>query len=158
MSLRAQRLSVFHILVVLAPILFVASGSYIDAQSYRYLMPLHAALPVVYAVGIEAALRTNRMAGIALLAVLVSLFALQQADWYRRLEPDREAHAIVDCLNSAGVRAARADYWLSYKLTFLTGERVIVAPANGVDRYPPYTAAVRRSRLPPPSSACRRRP
>jgi hypothetical protein len=40
-------------------------------------------------------------------------------------------------------RVARADYWLSYKLTFLTGERVIVAPTNGVDRYPPYTAAVR---------------
>jgi hypothetical protein len=106
-------------------------------------MPVHAALPVVYAVGIEAALRTNRMTGVALLTALVSLFAFQQVAWYRRLEPDREAHAIVDCLNRAGVRAARADYWLSYKLTFLTGERVIVAPINGADRYPPYTAAVR---------------
>ena len=136
-------ISVFHIFVVLAPILFVASGSYIDAQSYRYLMPVHAALPVVYAVGIDAALRTNRMAGVALLAALVSLFAFQQVEWYRRLEPDREAHAIVNCLDKAGVRAARADYWLSYKLTFLTGERVIVAPTNGTDRYPPYAAAVR---------------
>ena len=41
------------------------------------------------------------------------------------------------------MRAAFADYWLSYKLTFLTGERIIVAPENGVDRYPPYTAQVR---------------
>jgi hypothetical protein len=151
-------ISVFHIFVVVAPILFVASGSYIDAQSYRYLMPVHAALPVVYAVGIEAALRTNRMAGVALLAALVSLFAWQQAEWYRRLEPDREALAIVNCLNKSGIRAARADYWLSYKLTFLTGERVIVAPTNGTDRYPPYTATVRAEpsaatieRLPPAS-------
>jgi hypothetical protein len=151
-------ISVFHIFVVVAPILFVASGSYIDAQSYRYLMPVHAALPVVYAVGIEAALRTNRMAGVALLAALVSLFAWQQAEWYRRLEPDREALAIVNCLNKSGIRAARADYWLSYKLTFMTGERVIVAPTNGTDRYPPYTATVRAEpsaatieRLPPAS-------
>lgn len=151
--------SVFHIFVVLAPILFVASGSYIDAQSYRYLMPVHAALPVVYAVGIEAALRTNRMAGLALLAALASLFAFQQVEWYRRLEPDREALAIVRCLNRAGVRAARADYWLSYKLTFLTGEGVIVAPTSGTDRYPPYTAIVRGEpsartieRLPPASA------
>ena len=139
----ARRLSVFHIFAVLTPCLFLISGAYIDPQSYRYLMPLHAALPVVYATGIDAALRANRMAGAALLAALVSVFVWQQVDWYGRLQPDREAEAIVDCLKGSRVRVARADYWLSYKLTFLTGERVIVAPTNGVDRYPPYTAAVR---------------
>jgi hypothetical protein len=36
-----------------------------------------------------------------------------------------------------------ADYWLSYKLTFLSGETLILAPSNGVDRYPPYTSFVR---------------
>ena len=133
----------FHIFAVLTPIVFVASGSYIDAQSYRYLMPVYAALPVIYAVGIDGVLRASRVAGVLLFAALVSLFALQQADWYRRLEPDRDAQAIVGCLDRAGVRGAYADYWLSYRLTFLTSERVIVAPTNGVDRYPPYTATVR---------------
>jgi hypothetical protein len=133
---------VFHFFVFLAPVLFAASGSYIDPQSYRYLVPMYAALPVVYAVGIEGALRLNRIAGLVLLAALVSMFAVQQWDWYRRLEPDREASTIVACLDTTGIRAAHADYWLSYKLTFLTGERVIVAPVNGPDRYPPYTAAV----------------
>jgi hypothetical protein len=139
---------VFHAFLVVAPIMFLASGSFIDAQSYRYLMPLYAALPVVYAVGIDWALRANRIAGVALLTSLIALFALQQADWYRRLEPDREAQTIIDCLERSGVRAAYADYWLSYKLTFLTGERVIVAPTNGVDRYPPYTAFVRAQPFP----------
>ena len=139
----ARRLSVFHVFAILTPCLFLISGAYIDAQSYRYLMPLHAALPVIYATGIDAALRANRMAGTALLAALLSVFVWQQVDWYRRLQPDRETDAIVDCLKGSSVRLARADYWLSYKLTFLTGERVIVAPTNGVDRYPPYTAAVR---------------
>jgi phosphosulfolactate phosphohydrolase-like enzyme len=119
----------------------------------------------VYAVGIDWALRANRIAGVALLTSLIALFVLQQADWYRRLEPDREAERIIDCLERSGVRAAYADYWLSYKLTFLTGERVIVAPTNGVDRYPPYTAFVRAQPFPrlmikrwPPGSidaACR---
>jgi len=139
----ARGLSVFHVFAVLTPCLFLISGAYIDPQSYRYLMPLHAALPVIYATGIDAALRGNRLAGTALLAALLSVFVWQQADWYRRLQPDRETDAIVDCLKGSNVRLARADYWLSYKLTFLTGERVIVAPTNGVDRYPPYTAAVR---------------
>jgi hypothetical protein len=48
----------------------------------------------------------------------------------------------VACLDAAGVRAAFADYWIGYKLTFLTDERIIVAPNSGVDRYPPYTAHV----------------
>ena len=134
--------AVFHAFLIVAPIMFLASGAFIDAQSYRYLMPLHAALPVVYAVGIEAVSRVSRIAGVALLTALVAVFALQQADWYRRLQPDREARAIIDCLDAAGARAAYADYWLSYKLTFLTGERIIVAPVNGVDRYPRYTAFV----------------
>jgi hypothetical protein len=147
---------VFHISLILTPLVFVGSGAYIDAQSYRYLMLLHAALPVVYAVGIDSAWRMNRIAGVALLAALVSIHGLQQLDWYRRLEPDREAQTIVGCLERGGIRAAWGDYWLSYKLTFLTGERVIVAPTSGVDRYPPYTALVRSQpssptieRLPP---------
>jgi hypothetical protein len=40
------------------------------------------------------------------------------------------------------VTHARAGYWLAYKLTFLSQERLIVAPVDGVDRYPPYAAAV----------------
>jgi hypothetical protein len=133
----------FHVFLITTPLVFIISGAYIDEQSYRYLMPLHAALPVVYAVGIDGAVRSNRIAGIALLTSLLALFVLQQASWYRQLEPDGDTPAIVSCLEQSGVRAAYADYWLSYKLTFLTGERVIVVPNNGVDRYPPYTALVR---------------
>jgi hypothetical protein len=135
--------STFHILLITTPIVFVLSGAYIDEQSYRYLMPLHAALPVVYAVGIDTAVRKNKIAGAALLTGLITLFVWQQADWYRRLEPDRESPAIISCLDQAGIRAAYADYWVSYKVTFLTGERIILSPSNGVDRYPPYTAQVR---------------
>jgi hypothetical protein len=134
---------VFHVFLILTPMVYIASGSYFDAQSYRYLMPLHAALPAVYAVGIDSLLRASRAAGVILLIAVVGMFTYQQADWYRRLQPDVESTTILDCLRGAGVRAAYADYWLSYKLTFLSGEQVIVSPVNGVDRYPPYTSFVR---------------
>jgi hypothetical protein len=73
----------------------------------------------------------------------LTLFGLEQRAWYRGLAPDTRSAAIITCLDRAGVRAAFADYWISYKLTFLTGERIVVAPNTGVDRYPPYTAQVR---------------
>ena len=35
---------VFHRLLLAAPLLFLLSGAYVDAQSYRYLMPAFGAL------------------------------------------------------------------------------------------------------------------
>ena len=49
---------------------------------------------------------------------------------------------VLACLQASGVRGGRADYWLSYRMTFLSQEAIIVAPENGVDRYPSYSALV----------------
>ena len=133
----------FHVFLVTTPALFLMSGAFVDAQSYRYLMPLYAALPVVLALGVSVASRWHVVAGAALFLLLFGTFGAQQASWYEHLEPDAESPAILDCLEASHVRGAFADYWHSYKLTFLADERVIVAPATGVDRYPPFTAFVR---------------
>jgi len=142
-----RRIPFFHALIFVAPALFLVSGSYNDAQSYRYLMPIYAGLPVVYAIGVDAAWRMNRAAGAVLLAFLLGLFASQQLGWYRHLEPDRASPHAIACLDGAGVRAARAPYWQSYTLTFLTNERIIVSPTDGQDRYPPYSEATRNAPL-----------
>jgi hypothetical protein len=142
---RSGATRVFHIYLGCVAIGFLASGATIDAQSYRYLMPIYAALPAVYAVGIETAARWNRWAGTGLCGALVCLFAAQQITWYNRMEPDTESRAILSCVDARGVRHARAGYWLSYKLTFLANERLIVAPTDGVDRYPEYTRLVSAS-------------
>jgi len=133
----------FHVLPIVALVMFLASGSYIDAQSYRYLMPIYAALPVVYAVGIESVWRSSRAAGAALLIFMLLVFSTQQIGWYLRLEPNRATAETIACLDRTGVRTARAGYWDSYTLTFLANERVIVSPTDGVDRYPPYSAQTR---------------
>jgi hypothetical protein len=85
----------------------------------------------------------SRVLGAVVLAAIALLFLLEQRAWYRELRPDAQSAALVGCLDRSGVRVASADYWLSYKLTFLTAERIVVAPLNGVDRYPRYSAQVR---------------
>jgi hypothetical protein len=109
-------------------------------------MPIYAALPVIYAVGVDGVWRTHRVAGSALLVFALLIFAAQQVDWYVRLMPDSESRRVIACLDAAGVRAATAGYWQSYKLTFLTDERVVVTPIDGIDRYPPYDAITAGSR------------
>lgn len=133
----------FHMLPLAAAAMFLAGGAYIDVQSYRYLMPIYAALPVVYAVGIDAIWRPSRVAGAVVLAGLVAMFGAQQAVWYGRLTPDADRARALACLDREGVTAARASYWESYPLTFLTRERIIVSPTDGIDRYPPYTERTR---------------
>ncbi|HVY46752.1 MAG TPA: hypothetical protein VHB21_12785 [Minicystis sp.] len=60
------------------------------------------------------------------------------ASWGRAVEERRLAEA----LRARGVRYAEADYWASYRLTFLFREDPIVVPTNvAEDRYPPYRAA-----------------
>jgi hypothetical protein len=131
----------FHVLLIVVPVLFIASGSFVDAQSYRYLIPIHGALPVVFALGIGEIARWSKGAAAAALAAMLAVFAVQQVEWYRRLVPDARSRASIDCLRQSGSRGAFAGYWLSYKLTFLSDEQLIVAPTES-DRYPPYTAFV----------------
>lgn len=145
-TLRRQRTTVFfHVFAVVTIVLFVVSGAFVDAQSYRYLMPLYAALPVLYAIGVDTLWRASAIGGVVLAAILVGMFATAQAAWYQRLVPDRDVAFVLRCLEDRGVRFAWADYWTSYKVTFLSGERIIVAPRGGPDRYPPYTASVEAS-------------
>jgi hypothetical protein len=50
-----------------------------------------------------------------------------------------EEQQLIDHLRSSNIRVAAADYWLAYRLTFLSGENPIVVPLDPKeDRYKPY--------------------
>lgn len=54
----------------------------------------------------------------------------------------RDDASLFDLLRVRGIRHAQADYWVSYRLTFLSREQVIVVPNNQAeDRYAPYRQA-----------------
>jgi IS1 family transposase len=58
--------------------------------------------------------------------------------------PEEEA-ALWNALERANIRYAMADYWASYRLTFLARERTIVVPTHArEDRYAPYRIAFER--------------
>lgn len=132
----------FPLFVLIIPALFIVGGVYLDAQSYRYLVPWYAGLAVAWSAG-SFALAGNRWPiAAAIVAAIAGIHVWQQVIWYGKLSPDAESLAIIDCLKQDGIRGGSADYWTSYKLTFLARETVIIVPDNGVDRYPPYTEFV----------------
>ena len=51
--------------------------------------------------------------------------------------------ATLECLKRNDFRGGYAEYWTAYKLTFLAQESIVVAPTDGIDRYPKYTEYVR---------------
>jgi hypothetical protein len=63
----------------------------------------------------------------------------------RGLVPVRETpelkddYALAELLQKRGIRFAEADYWVSYRLTFLFRERLVVVPTNAAeDRHTAY--------------------
>jgi 4-amino-4-deoxy-L-arabinose transferase-like glycosyltransferase len=61
-----------------------------------------------------------------------------------RSDPDQWLQPLIVALDRSHVGHVYAGYWVAYALTFETAGR-IVATDPGVDRYPPYLAAVERS-------------
>ena len=133
----------FPIFIVFVPLLFVVSGAYGDTQSYRYLIPYYAGLAVALAEGSLALSRNHRPIAAIIVGAMLATFGWQQVVWYRKLTPDAQSANTIDCLRRKGIRGGYADYWTSYKLTFLSNEEIIIAPTSGIDRYPPYTEFVR---------------
>jgi hypothetical protein len=133
----------FALFVVFFPLLFLASGAYLDTQSYRYFIPWYAGVAVAWAVGGLTLARGRKAVATAIVAAIVIVHVWQQAIWYQKLQPDTQSFAMVDCLKRRGIRGGFAEYWTAYKLTFVAQEAIIIAPTDGVDRYPRYTEYVR---------------
>ena len=137
----------FALFVIFYPLLFPASGAYVDTQSYRYFSPWYAGLTVAWARGSLVLARERKTIAGIIVAAIVGVHIWQQVLWYRKLQPDMQSLATIECLKRNGIRGGYAEYWTAYKLTFLTQEAIVIAPLDGVDRYPKYSDFVRS--LPP---------
>jgi hypothetical protein len=87
------------------------------------------------------------LVGLIVFGMVVSGFHLRDArnNWPAARYNSQNVAALEQYLQQQGVRVGYADYWLSYTLDFLTQERLVIAPYNGIDRYPPYTEQVGRA-------------
>lgn len=156
-TLRARDASLgrdfFPLFVVFVPALFLLSGAYVDTQSYRYLIPWYAGLSVAWVGGsltLAAMVRlkpdttaTRTVVASVIVGAVLAVHAWQQVIWYQKLQPEARSLALIDCMKRNGIRGGYAEYWTAYRLTFLANEEIIIAPTDGVDRYPAYTDFVR---------------
>jgi hypothetical protein len=140
------------LLVVLFPWLFSLSEFGGFVQEPRYYLPLHAGLLLLSASLCGSLHAWTPPAGVLVCAVLLTIHGnnirqinfktAQPAVQGRRAPLDLSpVHAFFE---ENGIEAGYANYWLAYRMTFETGERVIVAPhpRGHNDRYPAYTAWV----------------
>lgn len=132
----------------------LAPGS---ATGFRYLVPaplLMAAVVTAFLAewkGGRQWLRGALAAAVVVLATagqareLAGAKSLNLADvraHWNELAQEPAVDSLIHAVVTDGPHHLMSDYWLSYKLTFLSGERLIVAPLNGVNRYPQYVNLV----------------
>ena len=106
-------------------------------------------LPVAFAALLLQASRPPlmRAAGAVLIGSLTAASLVDHMTVIQRASfapPPARFGPLAERLEARGVHLARAGYWRSYVLTFLTGERVIVA-SNELQRIVDYQRAVDRA-------------
>jgi len=138
-------------LLLLLPLaLSVLGNNTIDIHSIRHLIVTWQAMTIVIGV---CATRINSIPPPVKALVLVawagylgiSNIAFAKTQWPAKFTRfDRAATAQLEThLMSTGVAAGFADYWGAYALDFLTQERIVLAPYNGLNRIPSYTEQAR---------------
>jgi len=139
-------------MVPVTTLAFLVSPMVMDLYSARYLAAMVLMSP--FALAPAAAWLGTRRFGAALAPYALSAAA---GGWLSftplvdglviRTDSGRalDERGVADVLRRRGIRYAVADYWVSYRLTFLYREDPIVVPNNASeDRYPPYREAFER--------------
>jgi hypothetical protein len=138
------------ILLLTVPLaLNVLGSNTVDIYSVRHLLIAWLASAVVFAVAIEAMWVRGRLVALVLTMFWLGLVggsALSTANGHWRVKfttySQTDVERLTNELDARGIDAGYADYWGAYTLDFLTRERIIIAPYDGVDRYLPYTQYV----------------
>ncbi|MBM3297804.1 MAG: hypothetical protein FJY83_09440 [Candidatus Aminicenantes bacterium] len=114
-----------------------------DPNTTRFFVPLFFCLPVGLALGLKALTKKSAPAGWVLLAAfLANSLAAHIPVWKNHRSPAWHELMARD-LAAEKVRGGYADYWTAYYLTFLTGEKIILTPVSGKERYRPYVDFVK---------------
>ena len=147
-NLRPAELEGKHLLLAVGlffPFLFSASGFAWFVEEPRYLIPLYS---VVYLLLVSAAkkrsIQLSLFASLLILHLAGSLRATnEEFTGYTNVESNTE---LLNFLRDRGVNRVSAPYWIAYRLTFESGEKIIgTPPADDEPRYQPYAEQVNSS-------------
>ncbi|HEY2512676.1 MAG TPA: glycosyltransferase family 39 protein [Polyangiaceae bacterium] len=118
---------------------FLVSPMVMDLFSARYLAAIPLLAPFALApVASKLGLRPFALLVAPIVATTGLAGWIGYGPFLLPANPNEEAH-LERVLAEQGIHAAIADYWVSYRLTFLTREGLRVVPTNPAeDRYRPY--------------------
>jgi len=127
---RGREASLLYVVAGCFPLLYALSPATLFSQEPKYLVILSPVLVLLV-----AQLASTYWRGVALVGLTLALSAatLQRMDTYFRTVPvrppvaPRDLDPLISTLDDLGVDRIYADFWLAYRLTFDTDERIIAA-------------------------------
>jgi hypothetical protein len=130
---RDRAASLLYVVAAVFPIVYALAPQTLFSQEPRYLVVLS---PVV--VLLVAQLATTYWRGIAVLgvALAISIATLERMETYfSEVAPQppmapRDLGPLISALDDLGLDRVYADFWLSYRLTFDTEERIVAAQSK----------------------------
>jgi hypothetical protein len=145
--------------MALATIVFAFAFYFVSGRAHagqmRYVV---AALPLVYAFAAEQLARQRVIALVAMFAITIVLlvFRLAQVNDVRHAQyesyfgwlPNTDPRPILATINANGYHVCYADYWLAYKLEWLSAGKVEFIPRPGYDRRPAETRRLNALNVP----------
>ncbi len=120
---------------------FAILGYILSAESpaSRHLVPLFFLIPVIYALFIHRIYLFSKLTGLMLIALL--LFSSLASDLNitkNFLSHQNFWNGIVNFLFKNRIHFVETDYWIAYKLTFISDEKVIAVSSLGLFKFPRY--------------------
>ncbi|HEX3107460.1 MAG TPA: hypothetical protein VHU41_00095 [Thermoanaerobaculia bacterium] len=156
-GIRKFRSRPVELMVVALALIFYLGSARVHPGQARYIV---AALPIVYAFAAEELMRWRGVGWVAAAVVAVLLAVprmreirdVRQArmEWYGDFLPSRDPRPILANIEHAGYRTCYADYWLAYKLEWISDGKVRFIPFHSYDRTP----AESRRRIAVPEPKC----
>ncbi len=141
------------LLVVAAALALFLGTGFGQLNTQRYLLPVYPMFALFLAVFLADLSGRWRAASAALaaavLAANICVTWIYLANKYlpEAVRAERDRRQVIDFCRANGVRAAWGDHWISYVITFLSRQELVVGDVDR-DRYEPFQEAARRADRP----------
>lgn len=131
----ARFLALASVFLLVAPAVMALSRARTDLrEDPRFLLSSYVAIAVVSGVGLATLIeRRARVGALAFAGLLLFLGPLSQLRSQSYAEDPRhgriaETIALAERLAASGIRDVYTEYWIAYRLTFLSGAEVVASP------------------------------
>ena len=127
---RHRDVSVLYAVAAMFPFVYAIAPATLFSQEPRYLIVLS---PVLVLLVAQLASAYWRAAVAVATALAISIVTLQRMETYVRTAPaqppvaPRDLGPLISTLDRLGLDRVYADFWLAYRLTFDTDERIVAA-------------------------------